>query len=58
MGLQIAAVARDVMMKMGITPQVGMKFEMPKEIQAKKAAEAAVFGLEAGQAVNTFLSLR
>lgn len=34
MGLQIAAVARDVMIKMGITPQVGMKFEMPKEIMA------------------------
>lgn len=58
MGLQIAAVARDIMSKMGITPQVGVKFEMPKEVLAKKAAEAAVFGLEAGQMVNTFLSFR
>lgn len=58
MGLQIAAIAHDVMQKMGITPQVGMNFEMPKEIMAMKAAEAAVFGLESGQAVNTFLSFR
>lgn len=58
MGLQIAAVAQDIMRKMGITPQVGMKFEMPKEILAKKAAETAVFGLEPTESVNTFLSLR
>lgn len=58
MGRQIADVARDMMRKMGITPQVGMKFEMPKEILARKAEEAAVFGLEPEQAVNTFLSFR
>lgn len=58
MGLQIAAVARDMMMKMGITPQVGLKFELPEEFQLKRAAEAAIFGLEKDQSVNTFLSLR
>lgn len=58
MGLQIAAVAQDMMRKMGINPQIGMNFEMPKEIQARRAAEAAVFGLEPDQSVNTFLSLR
>ena len=58
MGLQIAAVARDMMMKMGITPQIGLNFELPKEMQGRKAAEAAVFGLKPEQPVNTFLSLR
>lgn len=58
MGLQIAAVARDMMRQMGIAPQVGVRFEMPKEFLAKQEAEAAVFGLEPGQSVNTFLSLR
>lgn len=58
MGLQIAAVAQDMMRKMGINPQIGMNFEMPKEIQERRAAEAAVFGLEPNQSVNTFLSLR
>lgn len=58
MGLQIAAVAQGIMRRMGIAPQIGMKFEMPKEIMAKKAGEAAVFGLDSAQPVNTFLSLR
>ena len=58
MGLQIAAVARDMMMKMGITPQIGLNFELPKEMQGRKAAEAAVFGLKPEQPVSTFLSLR
>lgn len=58
MGLQIAAVARDMMMKMGITPQIGLNFELPKEMQGRKAAEATVFGLNPEQPVSTFLSLR
>lgn len=58
MGLQIAAVAQDILRKMGVTPQIGMKFELPEEIRAKKAGEAAVFGLDPSQTVNTFLSLR
>lgn len=58
MGLQIAAVAQDIMRKMGIAPQIGMKFELPREIMAKKAREAAVFGLNPTQTANTFLSLR
>lgn len=58
MGLQIAAVAQDIMRKMGIAPQIGMRFELPREILARKAEEAAVFGLLPTQAANTFLSLR
>lgn len=58
MGLQIASVARDMMMKMGINPQIGMNFELPKEMKERRAAEAALFGLEPDQPVNTFLSLR
>lgn len=58
MGLQIAAVARDMMMKMGVKPQVGMNFEMPEEFKKKRKNEAAAFGMEPDQPVNTFLSLR
>lgn len=58
MGLQIAAVARDMMIKMGVNPQIGMKFDLPEEIKTRKAKEAAVFGLNPEQQVNTFLSLR
>ncbi|MDO4285461.1 MAG: family 1 glycosylhydrolase [Eubacteriales bacterium] len=58
MGLQIAAVAREMMIRMGIRPQVGVKFALPEAIQQKKAREAAVFGLPAGEPVNTFLSMR
>ena len=58
MGLQIAAVARDMMMKMGIKPQIGLNFELPKEMREKQAAGAAVFGLKPEQPVSTFLSLR
>lgn len=58
MGLQIAAVARDMMMNMGVNPQVGVNFDFPKEIQEQCAGQAAVFGLEPGQMANTFLSLR
>ena len=36
MGLQIAAVAQDIMRKMGIAPQIGMRFELPREILARK----------------------
>lgn len=36
MGLQIAAVARDMMMKMGVNPQVGMNFDMPEEFKKKE----------------------
>lgn len=58
MGLQIAAVARDMMLKMGIKPQVGMNFDMPEEFKKRRGNEAAVFGLPPDQPVNTFLSLR
>ena len=58
MGLQIAEVARDMMMKMGIKPQVGVKFELPEAFRAKQAKEAAVFGLPEGTPVNTFLTPR
>lgn len=58
MGLQIAEVARDMMRKLGIKPQVGVKFELPEAFQKKHAKEAAVFGLPAGESVNTFLTPR
>lgn len=58
MGLQIAEVARDMMMKMGIKPQVGVKFELPEAFRAKQAKEAAAFGLPEGIPVNTFLTPR
>ena len=58
MGLQIAEVARDMMMKMGIKPQVGVKFELPEAFRAKQAKEATVFGLPEGTPVNTFLTPR
>jgi beta-glucosidase len=58
MGLQIAAIARDLMLQMGIKPQVGINFELPEEFQKIRNQEAAVFGLNQGEAVNTFLSLR
>lgn len=58
MGLQIAAVARDMMMKMGVKPQVGMNFDMQEEIKKRRGDQAAVFGLEPEQPVNTFLGMR
>lgn len=58
MGLQIAEVARGMMMKMGIKPQVGVKFELPEAFRAKQAKEAAIFGLPEGTPVNTFLTPR
>lgn len=58
MGLQIAAVAKDMMAKMGVNPQVGMNFDMPEEFRKRRGDQAAVFGIGADQPVNTFLSLR
>lgn len=58
MGLQIAAVARDMMIRMGVNPQVGMKFDLPEEMKKRRGNEAAVFGLHPEQPVNTFLSMR
>lgn len=58
MGLQIAAVARDMMVRMGVNPQVGMKFDLPEEMKKRRGNEAAVFGLHPEQPVNTFLSMR
>ncbi len=58
MGLQIAAVAKSMMMRMGVNPQVGLNFDLPEAFKKRRGAEAAVFGLEPDQPVNTFLSLR
>lgn len=58
MGLQIAAVAKDMMQRMGINPQVGMNFDLPEEMKKRRGQEAEVFGLAPGQPVNTFLSMR
>lgn len=58
MGLQIASVAKEMMIKMGINPQIGLNFEELPEVQERKAAEAAVFGLKPEQPVNHFLSMR
>lgn len=58
MGLQIAAVAKDMMRKMGVNPQVGMNFNLSEEFKKRRGNEAAVFGLKPDQPVNTFLSMR
>ena len=58
MGIQISEVAKDIMRQMGITPQIGMRFELPENIRKQKEKEAAVFGLPSGTAVNTFLTPR
>ena len=57
MGLQIAAVAKSMLRRMGVTPQVGMNFSLPEEFKKRRGEEAAVFGLDQDQPVNTFLSL-
>lgn len=61
MGIQIAAVAKSVMRRMGVTPQIGMNFEQLMEsalqgdaLLAKKEKEAA-FGVKK---INDFLSMR
>lgn len=61
MGLQVAAVAKSVMRRMGVTPQIGLNFEQMMEkalkgdrLLAKQEKEAA-FGVEK---VNDFLSMR
>ena len=58
MGLQIAAVAKDMMRKMGVNPQVGMNFNLSEEFKKRRGNEAAVFGLKPDRPVNTFLSMR
>lgn len=58
MGLQIAAVAKDMMRAMGITPQVGMNFELPEAMKKIRDRQAELFGMDKGTTVNTFLSMR
>lgn len=61
MGLQIAAVAKNIMRSMGVTPQIGMNFEQIMESALKgdrllaKQEKTAAFGAEK---VNDFLSMR
>lgn len=58
MGLQIAAVARDIMRQMGFNLQVGMNFEPPKERMQQMMESAQAFGIADPRQVNTFLSMR
>jgi len=64
MGIQIASVAKSMMLRMGITPQVGMNFDqiiatyMPKERQLQRIETAAAFGLSDPNDVHDFLSMR
>lgn len=58
MGLQIAAIARDIMKQMGIELQVGMNFPMPEERKLAIAEAAEAFGLTEVKQANVFLTLR
>lgn len=64
MGLQIASVAKGILRRMGVTPQIGMNFEqimeraMPAERLQQKREIAAAFGLDDPNGVHDFLSMR
>ncbi|WP_443597779.1 family 1 glycosylhydrolase [Agathobacter sp.] len=57
MGIQIAAVIREFMRKMGVAPQIGLNFSSER-MQRKKAKTAAIFGLQPDQTANIFLTMR
>ena len=64
MGLQVASVAKDIMRRMGITPQIGMNFEelmacaLPADRLQQKKEIAEAFGLDDPNGVHDFLSMR
>lgn len=64
MGLQVASVAKGILRRMGITPQIGMNFDqitekfMPPERRQQKLEIAAAFGLDDPNGVHDFLSMR
>lgn len=58
MGLQIAAIARDMMRQMGVNLQVGMNFEPPKARLLQMMETAQAFGLADPRGVHTFLDMR
>jgi beta-glucosidase len=64
MGLQIADISKSMMLRMGITPQVGMNFEdmvasyMPTDRLQQKRDIAAAFGIDNPNGVHDFLSFR
>ena len=64
MGLQVAGVAKDIMRRMGITPQIGMNFEelmaraLPADRLRQKKEIAGAFGLDDPNGVHDFLSMR
>lgn len=64
MGIQIASVAESMMLRMGVTPQIGMNFEqivashMPKERLIQKQELKEAFGLGESESAHDFLSMR
>ena len=50
MGLQIAAVAKDMMRKMGVNPQVGMNFNLSEEFKKRPGNGGGGIRAEAGSA--------
>ena len=64
MGIQISALARSMMMRMGITPQVGVNFEqmieafIPESRKMQKLETATAFGIDNPNGVYDFLSSR
>jgi len=58
MGMQIAAIAQDIIRQMGANLQVGMNFELPKEMMQQMTEAAQAFGIADPGQVNTFLSMR
>lgn len=64
MGLQVASVAKGILRRMGVTPQIGMNFDLimekftsPERLQQKMEI-AAAFGLNDPNGVHDFLSMR
>jgi len=58
MGLQIAALIRDIMRQMGVPLQVGMNFEPPAAMMKGRLEMARAFGVEDPRQINSFLDMR
>lgn len=64
MGIQIASVARSMMLHMGIKPQIGLDFDqiiemsLPEDRKLIRQKTAEAFGIAGGGSIHDFLSLR